>query len=323
MPRLLPAFALARAFVPMGLGGLLALVGACGGKAPATAAQAKAPPAEADPYTLLPPAAVVVVKVHAKAVFGNGAIGGDVATLADQFVPLGNDAGFHPKTDVDEVLAAGYATSGGDVAAVLVGRFDVDRIAHATKTKRAGTIVSEPHPGGTLYRSGREAWSPLTAKTLIAGTPEGVRDVLDCVAKGTLDRWEPAWMLTTLETPSVTFAVAGDFASRPLAAAAIGVVSLPWVKGIHQVRATGVLRADALDVDATVTYGNPGEAKDAEGGMRRSVQMLDVLGAVLGGLRLQGFDTKVDAQDLRVTFGLDAQTLHTLATLAPSLMPSP
>ena len=143
--------------------------------------------------------------------------------------------------------------------------------------------------------------------------------VLDRVAKGTLDRWEPPWMVTTLETPTAALALAGDFASRPLAAAAVGAVSLPWVNGIRQVRGTGALRADALDVDLTLSYGTPAQAQDAAGGVQRSVHMLDILGPVLG-LRLQGFAAKVETQDLRCSFGLDSPTMHTLLELAPKLL---
>ncbi len=300
-----------------------ALPVACGGKPPAAGGEVKAAPAvDADPYTLLPPGAVAVARVDAHAVFTNAAIGHEVSELADSFVPLGDDAGFKATRDVDGVLAATYATSEGDAAAILTGRFDADKMAHATKTRSGAAIVAEPYAGATAYHAGRKAWAPLSARTLIAGSPGGVKDVLDRIQKGKLDRWEPPWMTTTLETPSATFAVAGDFASRPLAAAAVGAVSLPWVNGIQQVRATGVLKADRLDVDLTLGYGNAAQAQEAEGGVQKSVRMLDVLGVVLGGVRLQGFQTKVEAAELRCTFGLESQTLHALTDLAPRLLPS-
>jgi hypothetical protein len=305
---------------------LCALPVACGGKPPAAGGEVKAAPAvDADPYALLPPGAVVVARVDARAVFTNATIGHEVSELADSFVPLGDDAGFKATRDVDGVLAATYATSEGDAASILSGRFDPDKMAHATKTKTGAAIVAEPYAGATAYHAGRKAWAPLTARTLIAGSPGGVKDVLDRIQKGKLDRWEPAWMMATLEsreTPATTFAVAGDFASRPLAAAAVGAVSLPWVNGIQQVRATGVLKADRLDVDLTLGYGNAAQAQEAEGGVQKSVRMLDVLGIVLGGVRLQGFQTKLDAADLRCTFGLESQTLHALTDLAPRLLPS-
>jgi hypothetical protein len=318
-----PSSALAATLASLALlAGPIGLAGCGGGKGAATGGEAKPSPAEADPYALLPPAAVSVARFDAHAIFTSDGVGSDVAALADAFVPLGEESGFRAARDVDRVIAASYATSGGDAAAVLVGRFDVDKIAHTTKSKRGGPVVAEAHGSLTAYRSGREAWAPLTPKTLVAGTPEGVNELLDRVAKGTLDRWEPAWMMSTLETPTATFAIVGDFASRPLAAAAVGAVSLPWVHDIRQVRATGTLVPSALDVDVTLTYGNPDEAKNAEGGIRHSVQMLDVLGAVLGGIRVDRFDAKVDTQDLHVAFGLDQQSLRTLLNLAPRMIPT-
>jgi hypothetical protein len=299
---------------------LLALAGGCGhGGKGATAAGAAAPPIDADPYALLPPAAIAIVRVEAKAVFGNPAIGPQISAMADSLVPLGDDSGMRASRDVARVLVASYATSQGDAAAVLTGTFDVDKISHATKTKTGAPITAEAHGAATVYRADRVAWTPLTPRTLIAGSEEAVGWVLDRVAKGNPDRWEPAWMMTTLETPSTTFAAAGDFASRPLTAAVVGSISLPWVSALHQVKATGVLKSDAIDVAATFTYGDPGQASQADDSIKKSVHMLDLLGVVIG-VRLQGFSTRVEGPDVHCSFGLDSPTMHTLLELAPKLL---
>ncbi len=300
---------------------LLAGCAGHGGKGGETPGAAK-PAVDADPYALLPPAAVAIVRVDARAAFTNPTLGASLGAIADSLVPLGDDAGLRLSRDLDRVIAASYATSAGDVAAVLSGRFDVDKIAHATKTKAGAAVAAEPHGAYTLYHAGRAAWSPLTATTLLAGSPEGVRDALDRIARGPLDRWEPAWMTATLETPTATAAAVGDFASRPLAAAALGAIQLPWVAALHQVRALGTLKPDALDVSGTLTYGDAAQAQQAEESIRKSVRMLDVLGMVLGGLRLQGFDTKLDAQDVHCSFVLEAPALRALLDLAPRFLSS-
>jgi hypothetical protein len=301
---------------------VFALVAGCGGGGGkgATAPGAAAPPVDADPYALLPPAAIAIVRVDAKPVFANPTIGAQISTMADSLVPLGDDSGLKASRDVERVIVASYATSQGDVAAVLSGTFDVDKISHATKTRAGAAITAEPHGKGTVFSAGRVAWTPLTPRTIIAGSHEGVGWVLDRVGKGNPDRWEPPWMTTTLETPSTTFAAAGDFASRPLTAAVVGSISLPWVSALHQVKATGVLKQDSLDVAATFTYGDPNQAGQADDSIKKSVHMLDLLGVVVG-VRLQGFSTRVEGPDVHCSFGLDSPTMHTLLELAPKLIP--
>jgi hypothetical protein len=294
----------------------------CGGKGAVTPGQAAKPAVDADPYALLPPAALVVARVDAGAVYANPTIGPELAAMTDALLPLGEEVGFHPSRDVDRLLVASYTTSRADVTAVLVGRFDVDRITGATQTRRHSPILSERHGALTAYHADGVAWAPITSRTLVAGTAEGVSLVLDRIIKGTLDRWEPGWMTTLLETPGAQATLAGDFASQPLAAAAVGAISLPWVHGIRRVQGVGVLKPDALAVTTTFSYGDAGQAQEAGGGLRRSVQMLNALGPILGGLRLGGFDMRLDAQDVRCSFALDNQTLRTLLGLAQHLTPS-
>ncbi|MGH7440277.1 MAG: hypothetical protein ACRENE_31680, partial [Polyangiaceae bacterium] len=79
------------------------------------------------------------------------------------------------------------------------------------------------------------------------------------------------------------------------------------------------LRADSLDVAATFTYGDPGQAGQADESIKKSVHMLDLLGMVVG-VRLQGFSTKVVGPDVNLSFDLDSPTMHTLLELAPKLL---
>jgi hypothetical protein len=305
----------------MCLVGLVLGVAACGGGKGAKAPGEQKPDLDGDPLVLLPPAAVVVVRAEAGVVFANPAIGGELASLTASLVPLGDDAGFHVAKDVDRVVVASYATSNMDVAAVLRGRFDVDRIAHATKTQKGAPITPGTYLGIATYTSGHVAWAPLTARTLVAGTPEGVELVIDRVAKNKLDKWEPAWMTTTLETPTAHIAVAGDLSSTPIAVAAIGSFNLGWVKGVKQVRALGTLDAAGLTVSGTLGFPDAAQASDAAGGIRQAYRLLDVFGPLLGGLRLQRFDVGLDGTQVRCSFAVDAQGLRTLLAMAPRFLP--
>jgi hypothetical protein len=301
--------------------GVLALVACGGGGKGAQAPGEQKPDVDGDPLVLIPPAAIVVVRADAATVFSNPAVGGELASLASSFVPLGEDAGFHVAKDVDRVVAASYATSNMDVAAVLRGRFDVDRIAHATKTQKGAPITAGTYLGIATYTSGRVAWATLSAKTLIAGSPEGVQLVIDRVAKNKLDKWEPAWMTTTLETATAQVAVAGDLSSTPITVATIGALNLGWVKGVKQVRALGTLDASGLTVSGTLGFADAGQASDAAGGIKQADRLLDVFGPLLGGLRLQRFDVGLDGTDVRCSFAVDAQGLRTLLALAPRFIP--
>jgi hypothetical protein len=298
----------------------LAVTVGCGGKGAKTPGEQK-PDLDGDPLVLLPPAAMVVARADAGTVFSNPAIGAELVSLTASLVPLGEDAGFHVAKDVDRVTVATYATSNMDVAAVLRGRFDVDRIAHATKTQKGSPITAGTYLGIATYSSGRVAWAPLTPKTLVAGTPEGVHLVIDRVAKNKLDKWEPAWMTTTLETPTAQIAVAGDLTSTPITVATIGAINLGWVKSIRQVRALGTLDGGGLSVDGTLGFADAAQAQDAAGGIKQADRLLDVFGPLLGGLKLQRFDVGLDGTQVRCSFAVDAQGLRTLLALAPRFIP--
>src|ERR1019366_9958087 len=102
---------------------LLALVAlvACGGKASATPVEAKLD-LDSDPLALLPSWAVVVANLDAKAMFASASVGSQLAALADSLLPLGPEAGFDARRDVDRVVLGGGPSTGGDAGAIVRGR---------------------------------------------------------------------------------------------------------------------------------------------------------------------------------------------------------
>jgi hypothetical protein len=324
---------------------LLALVAlvACGGKAVATPAEAKLD-LDSDPLALLPGSAVVVASLDAKAMFASASVGAQVAALADSLLPLGPDAGFDAKRDVDRVVLGVYTSTGADALAVVSGRFDVAKIAATTQGRGGVPIVHGMYAGRDTYTAGPAMYSVLSAKTVVAGTGDGVRRALERVQDKKVERAIPAWVDETLSTPGAQLAVAADFTSQPITVAAIGAMPLPWLSGMRVAKVIanfgkpgmniprepasglsepGSRREAGLNVAATMSYGEPGQAESAADGVRTADVWLKVLGGFLGGISVQDLDVKTDGKDLKCTFAVDDQTLGRLLAFAPRLLGAP
>jgi hypothetical protein len=299
----------------------LGLALGCGGKG-AVAAGEKKPDLDADPIALLPSSAVVVASVDARGIFDGTGVGAQIASMADKLVPLGDDAGFQAKRDVDRVVAASYAVTGADVAAVVSGRFDEAKIAAATKARNGSPITKTMYAGHAVYATGPGVYTVISGKTLVAGTTDGVRRVLDKIATGKIERTLPPWVLDTLQTQGAEVAVAGDFATQPLAAAAFGSIRLPWVEGLKVARIIGNFDKPGLNVAATLTYTTPEQATSAADGVRALTGWIKLLGPLLGGISLQSFDVQTAAADVQCKASVDDQTLGKLLGMGERFLPS-
>jgi hypothetical protein len=309
MPRVLVALA------------LVALV-ACGGKAPATPAEAKLD-LDSDPLALLPSSAVVVANLDAKAMFASASVGTPLAALADTLLPLGPDAGFDAKRDVDRVVLGVYTSTGADAVAIVCGRFDVAKIAATTQSRGGGAVVHGMYAGRDTYVAGPAMDSVLTAKTVVAGTGDAVRRVLERVQDRKVERAIPAWVDETLSTPGAELALAADFTSQPVTVAAIGAVPLPWLSGMRVAKVIGNFEKPGMNVAATLSYGEPAQAESAADGVRSADVWLKVLGGLLGGLSVQDLEVTTDAKDLKCKFAVDDRTLGRLLSSAPRLLGTP
>ena len=294
---------------------------ACGGKGATAGGEAKAD-LDADPLALLPAAALVVANADARALFDDGAVGSQLAGLAAKFVPFGEDAGFQASRDVDRVVFASYATGGADYALILSGRFDAAKIDAKTTTTAGAPIVRGVYAGRTTYAAGGVQYSVLTAKTLVAGSGDGLRRVLERVQSGKLDRTVPPWVVETLETKGAQIALTADFKDNPVATAAIGSVSLPWLSGMSVARVIGNFGPPGMNFASTLTYANPQQAQAAADGLHTVERWLGVLGPALGGIRVQNVEVTTQESDLRCKFALDDQTLRAALALAPRFLPA-
>jgi hypothetical protein len=297
---------------------LVALV-ACGGKDAVTPAEAKLD-LDSDPLALLPSSAVVVTNLDARAMFASASVGAQLAALAETLLPLGPEAGFDAKRDVDRVVLGAYTSTGADAVAVVSGRFDVAKIAATTQGRGGVPIVHAMYAGRDTYTAGPAMYSVLTAKTVVAGTGDGVRRALERVQDRKIERAIPAWVDETLSTPGAELALAADFTSQPVTVAAIGSVSLPWLSGLRVAKVIGNFQKPGMNVAATLSYGEPAQAETAADGVRAADVWLKVLGGFLGGLSVQDLDVKTDGKDLKCKFAVDDQTLGRLLAFAPRLL---
>jgi hypothetical protein len=315
-------FALALPFsLPLAL---VLVFGACGGKGASSGGSSRED-LDGDPLALLPASPVFAGNVDARSLYADATVSAQLAALTDKLVPLGDDAGFQPSRDVDRVVFAGYASTvaPGDVAAIVRGRFDPAKIAAATKAKNGAPIVRGAYANQTTYAVAGVTYAVLTPKTVVAGTGDGPRRVLDRIKAGSFERALQPWVVDTLQTTGAEVAVAADFATQPIASAAIGSLKLPWLQGMRTARVIGNFQAPGMNVAATLSYGVPQQAEAAADGVRFVDGWLKLLGPLLGGVRLQNLQVGTDQSDMRCKFAVDGQTLGSLLVLAPRLLPAP
>ena len=121
----------------------------------------------------------------------------------------------------------------------------------------------------------------------MAGTTERVRRVLDRLAQGGLTRSLPPWAAETLATQGAQFAIAGDFATQPIASATLGSINLSWLKGLQAVRAIGNFDDPGVNVAATLTYGDPTAAQGATDGIHLIDSWQKLLAPLLLGAKVE------------------------------------
>jgi hypothetical protein len=315
---MVPSRAMPRVFALLTLVGLLA----CGGKDAATPVEAKLD-LDSDPLALLPGAAVIVANLDARSMFASESVGAQLASLADTLLPLGTDAGFEAKRDVDRVVLGAYTSTGADAVAIVSGRFDPAKIAAATQSRGGVAIVHAMYAGRDTYAAGPAMYSVLTARTVVAGTGDGVRRVLERVQDKKVERAIPAWVDETLSTPGAELALAADFTSQPVTVAAMGSVPLPWLSGMRVAKVIGNFEKPGMNVAATLSYKEEQQAQSAADGVRTADVWLKVLGPLLGGISLQNLDVTTDGKDMKCKFAVDDQTLGHLLAFAPRVLGAP
>jgi hypothetical protein len=312
--------------------GLVTLALACGGSNNKDAVSAHssteltADQIDADPIALLPGSAIAISNVDAKAFFASQSLGPTIADLLQQYFPIGDEAGFVAKRDVDSVVAATYSMQGLDVASIIKGRFDVTKIQAAadkhTPMKSGGALVSSTYSGHTIYTLANAGFTVLTPSTVLAGTEAGMHRVLDRIHDGKHTRDITQWMLDTLSTQGAAFALAADFATQPITSVAIGSLPLQWLKGLKAVRLVGNFQDSGTQIAGSLTYDTEDDATAGASGAKQLTTMANL--AAITGLvpRLDNLDIHTEKTSLQYKFSVDDSALRKLLQNIPSLIQS-
>ncbi len=282
---------------------------------------------DADPIALLPGSAIAVANVDAKAFFTSQTFGSDVASLAEKYFPIGEEAGFVPSRDVDRVVAATYSTQGLDVAAVIKGRFDAKKIADAadkhTPMKSGGALVASQYAGRTIYTLDNAGFTVMTSNTVLAGTEAGIHRALDRIKDGKKDRAIASWMIDTIETKGAAFGAAADFASQPVTSVAVGSLNIAWLKGTKAVRLVGQFKDGSTQVAGSLTYDTEDDANAGASGLKQITNLAN-LASITGIVpKLENLDIHVEKTSVQYNFTVNDQGLRNLAQAIPSLVPPP
>jgi hypothetical protein len=301
----------------------------CGGDAalvPVTAQPIDPAVIDRDPLVLLPSGAVGLAGADARALFGTP-LGGDVANVIRELVPLGPDANFEPHRDVDRVTAGFYAMQGVDLCAVVQGRFDaaaIERAADARKVMPSGkSIVKTRYAEQTLFTAGNLGFTVLTPRTMLSGNEIGMRRALDRLRYQSgsgpfpvLERGVAKWMLDLIETPNASFAFAGDFSVSSTSVAMRETV--PFIAGLERARVIGNFASPGLNFAGTLSYKDDAAAT-AGGSMIQNLssvgQLTNLLTQVMMGATVPPVQVRQSGKDLAFTTSMDSGTSLALIRL--------
>lgn len=297
---------------------LLLFVACGGGKNEGPKAVAKEPALD-DALALLPGNAIAVGSVDARAFFGSETFGAELVKLVEKYLPLGTEANFEASRDVDRVTWASYSYQGIDVAAIVIGRFDVAKIkelaASQTPTKMGAPLVVSQYAGRDVYTVSNVGFTLLSNERAVVGTESGIRRVLERIKDNRVQRDILPWMLTTVETPGAAATLAGDFATQPAPQELLRQVPTPLAQNLKALRVLMTFNAKGIQIAASGTYPDEGAAKTAQAHVEQAAGLAKWLSLL--GIKIENVEIKVDKQDVQVKLEVDDQSLKTLLASAP------
>jgi hypothetical protein len=284
---------------------------------------------DADPLGLLPAGPVVLGNLDARTFYTSGSTAAQLAAFGESVFPLGQEAGFSASRDVDHAFGAVYAGAGLEAVAILSGRFDVPRIealaASRAPTRLGAPCIGLPYAGRTLYTVSNFAFSPVTDHTMVAGSDSAVRRVLDRLAlagpEPHLTHEVAEWMMTAVQAPGSSFAVAADIASIP-PAALHGWPLPPMMSGLSRVATIGDFHPPGMNIASTLSYTDPARASAGAEGLRQLASFATIA-SNLGGPRIQNLAIEPMGPNVGCKFALDDEGMRrTIASVMKMFAPA-
>lgn len=278
-----------------------------------------------DPFALLPSQPVALLAMDGKAFF-DSPFGAQLAQLASQNFPIGQEAGFLPERDVRKVVAGFYSMAGLDAVAVVSGDFHPESIARAAEihaTTPLGTpLVRSRYAGNDVYTSGNVGLTLLTPHTMLVGTETAMRRAMDRIRDNRLDRSLPGWMTSLLEGSEAPMVAAGDLADQ----APIATVSqqLPFLAGVQNFRLLGNFQPPGVNLAGALTYPDAASASNGARTVQSLGQMAGFMNlfSVFGfGSPVQKLESQVVENDVQVVMAMDAQSVTRLLGQANAWRP--
>ena len=199
--------------------------------------------------------------LDARAMFAAGDVGAQVAALADRLVPVGDDAGFVAKRDVDRVVMGVYTTHRGrrrrrrqrPLRRGEDRRLD-DEPRRGADHARPGTPAARRTPSAPSCTPScpRRPWSPVRATACAASSSACRRHPPSAPCPRGRSRRSPPRARSSRSRPTSRRSPS----RRPPWAR----LSLPWMNGMRTAKVIGNFETPGMNVAATLTYGDPQQA---------------------------------------------------------------
>jgi hypothetical protein len=280
---------------------------------------------DADALALLPPNAVGVLTVDAKALFASS-FGARILSITQARSPLPQSAEFEPKRDLDRVHLGIYSMQGADIAGVALGRFKPDKLAKAVeenpRTPTGAPVTKSEYAGRALYTSGGIGFTVLTERTLLFGNETGIRRSLDRIREGRARRQLPKWMAEMLENQSAPIAGGADLTSQPVPDAARR--QLAFLDGVETGSLLGNFEEPGLNLAGTLSYADPDAAlrgadnlKQLHGRLSRYAPFMALLGIPQP---MRTLEVRAEKEQVKFVAGIDGAAIAVLLEKAESYL---
>lgn len=278
-----------------------------------------------DPLALLPGGAIGAFYIDTQKLFASE-LGKKLLAMARASAPMPQSAGFDPERDLKSMYIGSYSMQGADVAAVLTGTFDRDKIektAESTdQTALGAPVVKSTYAGRTLYTSRNVGFVVLTERTVLAGNETGIRRTLDRIKEGRAKRELPDWMSKLLLTKGASAAGGVDLRSQAVTDAARA--QLPFLNDLETARMLGNFEPPGLNVAGTLTYTDEAAAQRGAESVRKlheTLRSYRFLMAIIGIAQpIQKLEAEAAGKDTRFVVGLDGQALVRLLEKAEQFL---